>query len=87
MRLIVAVLGGMDSSTAFFRSHFQEIFRSKIPEFLVFHFFLGLVIRLYRRSLGEEEKVFLIFLYIRGLGFHGGGMLRDITIVATGDIA
>lgn len=60
----------------------KKIFRAKIPGSAIAIFF-GLVLGYIGGVFGEGEKGPSDIPVFRGLGFMGGGMLRDFTIVAT----
>jgi malonate transporter MadM subunit len=60
----------------------KKIFRSKIPGSAI-AIFLGLVLGYIGGVFGGGEKGLSDIPVFRGLGFMGGGMLRDFTIVAT----
>jgi malonate transporter MadM subunit len=60
----------------------KKIFRSKIPGSAI-AIFLGLVLGYVGGVFGGGEKGLSDIPVFKGLGFMGGGMLRDFTIVAT----
>jgi malonate transporter MadM subunit len=60
----------------------RKIFRSKIPGSAI-SIFLGLVLGYIGGVFGDGEKGLSDISVFKGIGFMGGGMFRDFTIVAT----
>lgn len=60
----------------------RHIFRSKIPGSAI-AIFLGLVLGYIGGVFGDGEKGLSDISIFKGIGFMGGGMFRDFTIVAT----
>lgn len=60
----------------------RKIFRSKIPGSAI-SIFLGLILGYIGGVFGDGEKGLSDISVFKGIGFMGGGMFRDFTIVAT----